>query len=338
MGKKYRNLFDSIVDIDNLRSAYKKTVRGGNRYSSGHLIFKENLEANLYVLQQQMIKETYNIGDYYTFKVYEPKVRDINSLPFRDRVVQHAINNVIEPIFDKTFYPTSYACRKGKGTQKGVNKLQSKMRKMKRKTGTYFFLKMDFKKYFKSVYSKLLKSKIAKKITDNKSLRLIFKFICDQGIMIGNLLSQLFANIFGHIFDNFIKTKLRIKNYYRYMDDTVILHESKAYLRKIQRKLYTFMKVYMKIEFSYWMIQKAEIRFLDFLGYRIKSTYKLLRKNSVTRAKRNIARFIKLELFDGLRMFLASWIGYATKADSYNLLKLLKWELEYARFNYNTNG
>lgn len=97
-------------------------------------------------------------------------------------------------------------------------------------------------------------------------------------------------------------------------------------------------RVYMKLKFSKWFIQKAEVRFLDFLGVRIKSTYKLLRKNSVTRAKRKIARFIRLELFDKLRMFLASWIGHATKADSYNLLKLLKWELEYARFNYNTNG
>ncbi|MDQ7067747.1 MAG: hypothetical protein Q9M40_07130 [Sulfurimonas sp.] len=82
MGKKYRNLFYKIVAIDNIRDAYKKAVKGGNRFSNGHLNFKENLEANLYILQQQMMKETYDIGEYYTFKVYEPKVRDIHSLPF----------------------------------------------------------------------------------------------------------------------------------------------------------------------------------------------------------------------------------------------------------------
>lgn len=337
MGKKYRNLFNKIVDIDNLRNAYKKTLKGGNRYTEGHLRFKENLEANLYILQQQMIKENYEIGEYYSFKVYEPKVREINSLPFRDRIVQHAINNIIEPIFEKTFYSASYACRKNKGTHKGINKVQSTMRKMK-KIGEYFFLKMDFRKYFKSIYSKLLKSKIAKKITDNKTLRLIFKFIDERGIAIGNLISQLCANLYGHIFDTFIKTKLKVKHYFRYMDDTVIFHKSKKYLKSIQKKLQVFIRVYMKLKFSKWFIQKAEVRFLDFLGVRIKSAYKLLRKNSVTRARRNIARFIRLELFDKLRMFLASWIGHATKADSYNLLKLLKWELEYARFNYNTNG
>lgn len=192
---------------------------------------------------------------------------------------------------------------------------------------------MDFRKYFQSIYSKLLKSKIAKKITDAKTLRLFFKFICENGIMIGNLLSQLCANIFGHIFDTFIKTKLKIKHYYRYMDDTVILHPSKEFLQRIQKKLFIFMKVYLKLEFSKWFIQKADIRFLDFLGMRIKSTYKLLRKNSVTRAKRNIKRFIRLKLFDDLRMFLASWLGHAQVADSFNLLTLLRGELEYARRN-----
>ena len=330
MGKKYRNLYEKIISKENIRDAYYKTIRNGNRYSKGHLIFKENLEVNLYIIQKQLEKELYERGEYYNFPVFEPKKRIINSLPFRDRVVQHAINNIIEPIFESTFYSCSYACRKKKGTHKGIYKVQSTMRKMQ-KIGEYFFLKMDFSKYFQSVYSKLLKSTIAKKITDNKTLNLIYKFICENGIKIGNLISQLCANVFGHIFDNFIKTKLRIKHYFRYMDDTVIFHKSKEYLQKIQRKLQMFMKIFLKLKFSAWFIQKAEIRFLDFLGMRIKSTFKLLRKNSVTRAKRNIKRFIRLKLFDKLRMYLASWLGHAEKADSFNLLILLRGELEYAR-------
>ncbi len=326
MGKKYRNLFHKIVDIDNLRDAYKKATRGGNRYSNGHLMFKENLEANLYILQQQMIKETYNIGKYFNFTVHEPKTRIINSLPFRDRVAQHAINNVIEPIFEKTFYSTSYACRKDKGTHKGINKVQSQLRKMKKQSEVYF-LKMDFKGYFHSVYSKLLKEKVEKKITDKKSLRLIFKFICDQGIMIGNLLSQLFANLYGHVFDTFIKVKLGIKHYYRYMDDTLIFSHSKEYLVRVQKILEKFIAIFMKLKFSKWFIQKADVQFINFLGMRIKSGFKLLRKSSVTRARRAIKKFLKLELFAKLFKFLGSWLGHATKADSYNLLNLLRGEL-----------
>lgn len=332
MGKKYRNLFDKIVDIQNLRDAYKKALKGGNRYSSGHLKFKENLEANLYILQQKMINEIYKIGEYYSFLVYEPKKRIINSLPFRDRVVQHAINNVIEPIFEKTFYSTSYACRKNKGTHKGINKVQSTLRKMK-KAGEVFFLKMDFSKYFHSIYSNLLKQKIQKKITDRKTLRLIFKFICEKGVMIGNLLSQLFANIYGHIFDTFIKTKLRIKHYFRYMDDTVILSHDKEELTKLQKVLNRFINLYMKLKFSKWFIQKADVQFINFLGMRIKSTFKLIRKDSVTRARRHIKRFIRLKLFEKLRIFLSSWLGHVARADSFNLLNLLRGELEYARAN-----
>ncbi|MFY9075355.1 reverse transcriptase/maturase family protein [Malaciobacter mytili] len=332
MGKKYRNLFDKIVDIQNLRDAYKKALKGGNRYSSGHLKFKENLEANLYILQQKMINETYKIGEYYSFLVYEPKKRIINSLPFRDRVVQHAINNVIEPIFEKTFYSTSYACRKNKGTHKGINKVQSTLRKMK-KAGEVFFLKMDFSKYFHSIYSNLLKQKIQKKITDRKTLRLIFKFICEKGVMIGNLLSQLFANIYGHIFDTFIKTKLRIKHYFRYMDDTVILSHDKEELTKLQKVLNRFINLYMKLKFSKWFIQKADVQFINFLGMRIKSTFKLIRKDSATRARRHIKRFIRLKLFEKLRIFLSSWLGHVARADSFNLLNLLRGELEYARAN-----
>jgi len=150
MGKRYKNLFEKIVNIDNLRLAYKKAVKGGNRYTAGHLKFKENLEANLFLLQEQLETEIYKHGEYHTFKVYEPKERIIASLPFKDRVVQHAINNIVEPIFENMFYKTSYACRKNKGTHKGVKDVQSKIRKLA-KNGTVYYLKMDFSKYFHSI-------------------------------------------------------------------------------------------------------------------------------------------------------------------------------------------
>lgn len=330
MGKKYRNLFHKIVDIDNLRDAYKKATRGGNRYSNGHLMFKENLEANLYILQQQMIKETYNIGEYKSFFVYEPKKRAISCLPFRDRVVQHAINNVIEPLFEKTFYSTSYACRKNKGVHKGINKVQSQLRKM-RAHGEVFFLKMDFRGYFHNIDSALLKESVAKKITDAKTLRLLFLFINQRGIMIGNLLSQLFANIYGHIFDTFIKTKLRIKHYYRYMDDTLILSHSKEELVYIKNVLEKFIGLFMKLKFSKWFIQKADVQYINFLGMRIKSGFKLLRKASVTRARRAIRKFLKHELFTKLFTFLGSWLGHAQKADSFHLLQLIRKELRLCK-------
>ncbi|MFV0561901.1 hypothetical protein [Malaciobacter mytili] len=117
------------------------------------------------------------------------------------------------------------------------------------------------------------------------------------------------------------------------MDDTVILSHDKEELTKLQKVLNRFISLYMKLKFSKWFIQKADVQFINFLGMRIKSTFKLIRKDSVTRARRHIKRFIRLKLFEKLRIFLSSWLGHVARADSFNLLNLLRGELEYARAN-----
>ena len=326
MGKRYKHLLEQISDIDNIRLAYKKAVKGGNRYTVSHLKFKENLEANLYLIQQQLKNEVYKHGEYHTFKVYEPKERVISSLPFKDRVVQHAINNIVEPIFEKGFYKTSYACRKNKGTHTGVKSVQASIRKTI-KNGAVYYLKMDFSKYFHSINIDILFKEVCRKISDKRVVTLLRGFAGDfkTGIPIGNLLSQLFANIYGHIFDRFVKTKLRMKNYFRYMDDTVIVCNSKSELVAVQRKLALFSKLYMKLRFSKWYIN-ALSKPLNFLGYRITDNYKLIRKDSVIRAKRKIKKHLLQEDLEKLKMFLASWSGHLRSADSWNLVKFINKE------------
>lgn len=332
MGRKYNNIFEQIVEINNLRDAYIKAVKGGNRYTTAHLKFKENLEANLYLLQQRLINGTYTHGKYHTFKVYEPKERLISSLPFRDRIVQHAINNILQPIFEKVFYPNSYACRPNKGTHKGVKAVQATIRRLE-SNGQVFYLKMDFSKYFHSIDRGILFKELQKKISDKRVLKLLKLFGDEQGvgIPIGNLLSQLFANLYGHIFDRFIKTKLKAKHYFRYMDDTVILSNSKQELYKIKRALSLFSRIYMKLKFSHWHINPMS-RPLNFLGYRMTSTYKLIRKDSVVRAKRKIKLYKKKNDIGKLKLFLASWSGHLRSADSFNLKNYIKKEVIYARY------
>lgn len=327
MGKKYKNLFEQIVDIDNIRLAYNKAVAGGNRYGSSHLVFKENLEHNLFLIQEELKNESYVVGEYYQFKVYEPKERLIHALPFKDRVVQHAIHNVISPIFEKTFYPCSYACRKNKGTHKGVKAVQATIRKLAKK-GEVFYLKMDFSKYFNSIVGTFLLKEISNKIKDLKVLKLLRLFINDVGIHIGNLLSQLFANIYGHIFDRFIKTKLKIKHYFRYMDDTVILLNDKSKLIYIQKVLQRFSSMFMKLKFSKWFINSVESKGLNFLGYRIREKYKLIRKDSVVRAKRKIKKYKLNNDFEQLEKFLGSWTGHIKTCDSANLKFYIKKEYD----------
>jgi len=327
MGRKYKHLFEQVIEIDNLRDAYLKTVKGGNRFTTGHLRFKENLEANLEDLRTELLDGTYEPSPCHHFIVFEPKKREITSLAFRDRVLQHAIFNIVEPLFDKVFYSCSYACRNQRGTHKGVKDVQSTLRHMQ-KSGEVFYLKMDFSKYFKSIDKEILFREYRRKISDEKLLALMWTFDAnsEKGISIGFLLSQLGANIYGHIFDRFIKTRLHVKHYFRYMDDTVILSHDKGLLRRMQRKLRLFSHVFMRLRFSHWHIEKLVTKPLNFLGYRMSYFYKLIRKDSVTRAKRKIKRFVRLELMEDLLKFLASWLGHIRWSDSFNLLNYFRGE------------
>ena len=188
---------------------------------------------------------------------------------------------------------------------------------------------MDFSKYFHSINIDILFKEICRKISDKRVIALLRGFAGDLkvGIPIGNLLSQLFANIYGHIFDRFVKTKLRMKNYFRYMDDRVIVCNSKTELRIIQRKLSLFSRLYMKLKFSKWYIN-ALSKPLNFLGYRITENYKLIRKDSVVRAKRKIKKHLFKNDLDKLKMFLSSWSGHLISADSWNLVKFINKEFE----------
>lgn len=245
MGKRYKNLMSKITSYDNIYDAYLKTAKG-NKYNIEHLDFKRNLGINLQTIQKELEDGTYVQGAYRQFRVFEPKERIINALPFKDRVVQHCINNIVEPLFERTFYSVSYACRLGKGTHKGVKGLQAQLRRFK---GTrVYFLKMDFSKYFANINGKVLTRELQSKISDKRLLKLLSLFYSDIGIPIGNLLSQLFANIYGHIFDRFVKTKLKVKHYFRYMDDSIILAEDLDSLKEIQSKLEIFIRLFMKIE------------------------------------------------------------------------------------------
>lgn len=324
MGKKHNNLLEQVASIDNLRKAYKKTSKG-KRYTVGYLIFKEHEEENLLKLQKELLNNTYDRGEYYNFKVRDPKERIISSLPFRDRIVQQAIHLIIEPIFDKTFYNHSYSCRKFKGVHKGVDTIQKMMNKIKQSHGVVFYLKIDFKKYFYSIDNKILFKELHKKIKDVRLLKIINKFdkFKGKGISVGNLLSQLFSNVYGNILDRFIKTKLKIGPYYRYADDSVILSHDKKFLIETLHKIRRFVSLYMKLDFSKWYIDNIKTKPLNFLGYRLSFNYKLLRKRSVQSMKRKIKSYLKHNRIDKLNRSILSWRGHVKHANSKNLLHYL---------------
>lgn len=315
MGKKYRNLYPEICSWENILKAYKQTCNG-KRKTWGYLEFKEYDEANLREIQSELLNKSYEIGSYRHFTIYEPKPRLISALTFKDRLVQHALCNIITPLFERTFLPYNFACRNGMGTHKGVIHVQS----MLRKHNYSHFLKTDFSKYFPSINHGTLHKEIKRKISCRDTLRLIEEItpLTGKGIPIGSLTSQLFANVYGNIIDHYIHHELKHRHWARYMDDIVILGNDPRLLRESFDKIKTFSSDKMQMKISRWNVSSVK-KGIDFLGYRIWKTHKLIRKDSAKRAKRKIKSYTYLNDLESLTKFVASWKGHIQWADCYNL-------------------
>lgn len=319
MTKRYSNLMEQIASMENLREAYRKTSKN-KLQSYGYLQFKEFDELNLLLIQEELLNDTYKIGEYRHFTIYEPKERLISALSFKDRLVQHALCNIIEPIMDRTLLPYTFACRKGFGLHAGVKHIQSLLRKH----NFIYFLKTDFRAFFKSIPRQVIYDLYERKIKCPQTLKLLAEIIQPNGvgIPIGSLTSQISANLIGGVVDNYIHHVLKCRCWARYMDDVVILGNDPQELREIFFKIQEFTKRTLNIDISKWSVSSTN-RGINFLGFRIWKTHKLLRRSSVVAAKRKIRNYIKHHNEEGLTKFLSSWIGHAKWSNSRNLITFL---------------
>ena len=322
MPKTHSDLWNKITSFENLYDAYLK-ARRGKRYRSDVLIFSANLEENLLKIQKQLLNKTYRPKTYKQFYVYDPKKRLIQAPMFEDRIVHHALVNVIEPLFERKFIYDSYACRKGKGTHRAVSRVVYFERKL-RKRGKFYVLKGDISKYFPSVNHEILKSVLRRTIRCKKTLILLDMIVesTEAGMPIGTLTSQLFANIYLDQLDHFVKDELGVKFYVRYMDDFVILHESKYYLKCVLERIREFVEERLKLKLN----GKTQIfpytQGINFCGYRIWPTHILPRKRTIKRAKKRFKKFAtlyregKVEL-EYIKASLMSFLGYVKHCNSY---------------------
>lgn len=202
--KRYGNLYNKVWDLDNLRLAYKKARRGkGNRY--GVRLFEKDVEGNLLRLQRELRDKTYRTSEYSVFTIYEPKEREISRLPFPDRIVHHAIMNVLEPLWVGIFSTSTYSCIKKRGIHGAAKHVKRDL--SRDKAGTRFCLKIDVRKYYPSIDHDKMKGIVRLKIKDPDLLWLIDEIIDSApGIPIGNYLSQYLANLYLAYFDHDIKT------------------------------------------------------------------------------------------------------------------------------------
>jgi retron-type reverse transcriptase len=241
-------MFERLCSWDNLLLAYRLAAKG-KRGLTGVATFEHRLEDNLIALRNELLARTYRPGSYTNFWIHEPKRRLISAAPFRDRVVHHALCNLIEPIFERTFVADSYANRKRKGTHRALDRAQRLSRRYR------YVLQLDVRQFFPSLDHEILKAQIGRKLDDPDVVRLIDLILASgdgvlgevyemvffrgddllaaarpRGLPIGNLTSQFWANVYLNSFDHFVKRELGCGGYVRYVDDFLFFADDKCEL------------------------------------------------------------------------------------------------------------
>lgn len=319
--KRIGNLFEKITDIDNIRLAHKNSSKGKLHYTDVKMVNKD-VDHFCFYIKKMLDDETFENSKYKIInKKCGKKMREIHKLPYYpDRIVHHAIMQIIEPLWKNIFIKDTYSCIKKRGIHKGVKRLKEKL---KNKEETKYCLKFDIEKFYPSVDNLIMKKIIRKKIKDEKLLRLLDKIIdSSNGLPIGNYLSQYLGNLYLAYFDQYCKNELKIKYYFRYCDDIVILSDKKETLHKhfkdIKDYLEKELKLTIKNNNQVFPVQK---RGIDFLGYVFYHDKILLRKS----IKKNMIKTINKK--NNLKKRLASYNGWLKHCNSFNLRK--KYSLLY---------
>lgn len=311
--KRIGNLYSQIYEMDNLLLADRLAAKGKSK-QKGVTQHRANQKANLEALQAILASKTYQTSKYTTFKIYEPKERVIFRLPyFPDRIVHHAIMNVLEPVFLASFTADTYSSIQGRGIHGAARKLKQAL---KDEPGTTYCLKLDIRKFYPSLDHVILKELLRRKFKDTDLLNLLDEIIDSaEGLPIGNYLSQYLANYYLTGFDHWLKEEKDVQYYFRYADDMVILGPDKIDLHLLLSdiKTYLFTRLKLTVKGNY-QVFPVDARGIDFLGYRFYHGYTLLRKN----IKNNFARAVAS---DTDHQSVASYQGWAKHCNSKHLLK-----------------
>lgn len=314
--KRHGFLFEQICDLENIKLAHQNARKGKTHYSE---VKKLDLDIDKYakLIQEMLLNKTYKNSEYsiMTKKTDNGKIREIYKLPyFPDRIIHHAIIQIVEPIWFKSLIRDTFSSIKNRGIHDGVKRIKKALID---KENTRYCLKLDIKKYYPSVDNSILKKVIRKKIKDKNLLWLLDEIIdSTKGIPIGNYLSQYFGNLYLSELDHLCKKK--VKYYFRYADDIVILHKDKKFLHQLKDEIKKYLLEERNLILkSNWQVFPVDIRGIDFLGYRFFHDYILLRKtikkkfvNSVKRIKSQNETMKPSEIINSLMSYYG-WFKYA---------------------------
>ena len=313
--KRINNLYEKIISVSNLELA-DVNARKGKLKQPCIKKHDENKEANIYQLYLSLKEKRYRTSSYTTFLISDPKERLIYRLPYYpDRIIHHAIMNILQPIFVSTFTSDTYSCIKGRGIHSVVSKIKSVLRN---KTETIYCLKIDIRKFYPTINHEILKKLLRRKIKDNDLLGLLDEIIDSaEGLPIGNYLSQYLANFYLSYFDHWVKEVQKVCHYFRYADDMIFLSDSKEFLHSLLSRIKTYLTENMKLTVKKnHQIFPVKSRGIDFLGYVFYPTHTRVRK----RIKQKFARMIKS---NPNKLSIDSYMGWLKHGNCINLTNKL---------------
>ena len=335
--KRIGNLYDKVISLENLHLADEK-ARKGKLKSYGVRVHDANREANLLALHETLKNGTFKTSKYHIFTIYEPKERFIYRLPYYpDRILHHAIMNVLEPIWVSVFNKNTYSCIKNRGIHKCAKDVKQALKQDP--DGTRYCLKIDVRKFYPSIDHETLKMVVRRKIKDVRLLALLDEIIdSTDGVPIGNYLSQYFANLFLAYFDHWLKEEKRVKYYWRYADDIVILAPNKDTLHELLHDIRAYLRNNLKLSVKRnYQVFPVDSRGIDFLGYVFYHSHTLLRKAIKQKLCRRVAKLNKRKnapTKESYKQQICSWWGWCKYCDSINLMNKLSKTFPYEiKFN-----
>jgi len=324
--KRYGNLWQQIITKENFELAEKRAKK---RKSSRRdvIAFEKNLEKNLEEIRLLVVTKQFHTSPYKSRKIYEPKERIIYILPYApDRIVQHAVMNILVPIMERIFIVDSYACIANRGQTKASLRTMEAVRRNK------YCLKCDIHHFYPSINQSILSNMYHNKFKDKDFLEIIddiiFSFPGGYNCPIGNYTSQWSGNFYLTPLDLFCKQELKIRDYIRYCDDFLLFGNEKAYLHDCRKKIEDFIGTHLELTYS-----KADVfnvkQGIDFCGYRHFDNYILVRKSTAKRQMKTIKRLPNLVesgkiTADNMRSIIDSTSGWLKHANAYNLKKVMK--------------
>lgn len=350
--KRYGNLYPEIINFENILLASRQAQKG-KRFRDNVLDFNYHLETELIRLQKHLTDKIYQPGAYRTFHLTNPKSRLISAAPYPDRVVHHALCNIIVPIFERTFIADSYANRLGFGTHRALKKFTHFARNSR------YVLQCDIRKYFPTIDHIILKDLIRRKIKCSDTLWLIDILIDNsneqetvidyfpgddlltsvtrrKGLPIGNLTSQFFANIYLNGFDHFIKEQLKISKYVRYVDDFALFSDDRELLADARLAIEAYLaELRLKIHPIKSQLFETKVG-ASFLGFRIFPDTIRVRNSNLHQARRRLNRLQRDYTQDRISrekvsQSIQSWFAHLEHGDTWQLRQQIFTSLAWSR-------